>query len=522
MVAVALSAIAAFYSIAGLMAIFAAAVIPIAIMGTILETAKVTVTLWLHEYWRDAKLLMKAYLCVAVFILMMLTSMGIFGFLSKAHLDQAVPSGAVADQVTMIDEKIQTQKDNIDSARRALTQMDQQVDQMLGRTTDDRGAERSNQIRKAQARERSALQNDIAKAQKEIARLKEERAPIAKELRKVEAEVGPIKYIAALIYNDKPDETMLERAVRWVIICIVIVFDPLAIMMLLAATESMAWIKRDRIEHPVSPIAAATVEPEDDPPEVKGSNPESPDGSPSLQFTDIEPAERLVHASDADNNIDSLPPETPGPPDKDPLLLDDAAAMNIRPPEEIPGVVVRPWTEEEMAAFNKAHTAATEEPRAHYVEFPEVTARALTQEDPKDDSDEEKEAMRRWKIDHPETTIKEQRRLLERGMIDQLPWQVDLQADNEPKFGRMRGFGINFPIDAVKGDQFLRVDSLPSVLYKFNGLKWIQVDKAISDQYAFDTAYIDHLIAKLESGEYDPELLNDVEREQIAIRLNQT
>ena len=516
-VAVALSAIAAFYSIAGLMAIFAAAVIPIAIMGTILETAKVTVTLWLHEYWRDAKLLMKSYLCVAVFILMLLTSMGIFGFLSKAHLDQAVPSGAVSDQVTMIDEKIQTQKDNIESARRALAQMDQQVDQMLGRTTDDRGAERSNQIRKAQARERASLQNDIAKAQKEIARLKEERAPIAKELRKVEAEVGPIKYIAALIYNDKPDETMLERAVRWVIICIVIVFDPLAIMMLLAATESMGWIKRDRLEHPIAPIAAATVEPEDDPPVVIGEEPV------------ISPPEVTVQSdlpngsSSSPDSDDTMPPplDTEG---VKPLAmnpsLDDAAAMNIRPPEEIPGLTVRPWTDEEIAAFDKAHAKAKEGPPT-YVEFPEVTAKAIAQEPP-EEPDAEKEAMRQWKAEHPESTIKEQRRLLERGMIDQLPWQVGLAADNATPVGTMRGFGIVFPEDAVKGDQFLRVDALPSVLYKYNGLKWIQVDKAISDQYAFDTAYIDHLISKIESGEYDPDLLNDVEREQIAIRLSQT
>ena len=512
-VAVALSAIAAFYSIAGLMAIFAAAVIPIAIMGTILETAKVTVTLWLHEYWRDAKLLMKSYLCVAVFILMLLTSMGIFGFLSKAHLDQAVPSGAVSDQVTMIDEKIQTQKDNIDSARRALTQMDQQVDQMLGRTTDDRGAERSNQIRKAQARERAALQNDIAKAQKEITRLKEERAPIAKELRKVEAEVGPIKYIAALIYNDKPDETMLERAVRWVIICIVIVFDPLAIMMLLAATESMSWIKRERLEHVVAPIAAATVESSDDPPVVIGEEPvisppeisvqsDLPNGSPSSPDSDDTMPPPL--------DIEGVKPLAMNP------SLDDAAAMNIRPPEEIPGLIVRPWTDDEIAAFDKAHAKAKEGPPT-YVEFPEVTAKALDQEE----RDEDKEAMRQWKAEHPETTIKEQRRLLERGMISQLPWQQGLEADNEPNSGKMRGFGIAFPTDAIKGDQFLRVDALPSVLYKFNGNKWIQVDKAISDQYAFDTAYIDHLINKIESGEYDPDLLNDVEREQIAIRLKQ-
>ena len=461
------------------MAIFAAAVIPIAIMGSILEMAKVTVTLWLHEYWRDAKWLMKGYLCMAVVILMMITSMGIFGFLSKAHLDQAVPTGAVADQVSMIDEKIKTQQDNIDSARKALAQMDAQVDQMLGRTSDDRGAERSNTIRKAQARERTSLQNDIAKAQKEIARLKEERAPVAKELRKVEAEVGPIKYIAALIYNDKPDETMLEKAVRWVIISIVLVFDPLAIMMLLAATESMGWIKRERYEHHAASIAAATTE--------------APKDTDPVHVDDEPPPEALVQLFQ--ENLDRK--EEP----KD----DDQAAMGIVPPEDIPGIVTRPWTDEEIAAFDQAHAMATVEPDSVEAHDPDL----------------EKQAMRDWKEAHPETTIKEQRRLLERGMIDELPWRTGLEADNEPKAGRMRGFGIVFPLDAVKGDQFLRVDSLPSVLYKFNGSKWIIVDKNISDQYAFDHAYIDHLITKLDSGEYDPDLLNDVEREQIAIRLKQ-
>ena len=496
----ALSAIAAFYSIAGLMAIFAAAVIPIAIMGSILEMAKVTVTLWLHEYWRDAKWLMKGYLCIAVVILMMITSMGIFGFLSKAHLDQAVPTGAVSDQVAMIDEKIKTQQDNVDSARRALAQMDSQVDQMLGRTTDDRGAERSNQIRKNQARERGTLQNDIAKAQKEVARLKEERAPVAKELRKVEAEVGPIKYIAALIYNDKPDETMLEKAVRWVIISIVLVFDPLAIMMLLAATESMSWIKRERYEHPPAPIAAATTE-EPNQQEFKFLADDDdlyPEGKPwennketIKDDEDETPPEALIKLFQ-----DGLKKESP---------VDDQAAMNIRPPEEIPGMVIRPWTDAEIAAFDQAHAMATEIPDPVEV----------------NDLDLEKQAMRDWKEAHPETTIKEQRRLLDRGMIDDLPWRTGLEADNEPKAGRMRGFGIVFPLDAVKGDQFLRVDSLPSVLYKFNGSKWILVDKNISDQYAFDHAYIDHLITKLDSGEYDPDLLNDVEREQISIRLKQ-
>jgi hypothetical protein len=240
-VALSLSAIAAWYSIVGLTAIFAAAVTPIIIMGGALEVAKITITVWLHEHWNQARWLMKLYLVPAVVVLMIITSMGIFGFLSKAHLDQSVPTSDVAAQVALIDERIRTQRDNIDAARAALKQMDDQVNERLARSTDDRGAERAVQIRRQQARERTALQQEIARAQAEIAQLNEQRAPIASELRAVEAKVGPIKYIAALIYGDDPDANLLERAVRWMIILLVIVFDPLAIMMVLAATESLKW-----------------------------------------------------------------------------------------------------------------------------------------------------------------------------------------------------------------------------------------------------------------------------------------
>ena len=165
-VALSLSVTAAWYSIVGLTAIFATAVIPIIIMGSILEVAKVTVTVWLHQYWHRCRWLMKLYLVPAVVMLMVITSMGIFGFLSKAHLDQAVPTGDVAAKVQIIDEKIKTQRDNIDAAKRALVQMDAQVDQMLSRTDSEKGAERAVAIRRNQARERGNLQNEIAAAQK--------------------------------------------------------------------------------------------------------------------------------------------------------------------------------------------------------------------------------------------------------------------------------------------------------------------------------------------------------------------
>ena len=238
--AIALSATSAFYAVSGLVAIFAAAVIPIIVMGSMLEVSKLVVASWLYRNWKYTSVLLRSYFCVALTVLMLLTSMGIFGYLSKAHLDQAVPNGDVASKVALLDERIKTEKDNVSAARKALQQMDAQVDQTIARTTDDRGAERSVQIRRGQQKERTALLAEIGSAQTRIARLNEERAPIAAELRKVEAEVGPIKYIAALIYGDNPDQNVLEKAVRIVIIMIVIVFDPMAVLMLIAVNQTLS------------------------------------------------------------------------------------------------------------------------------------------------------------------------------------------------------------------------------------------------------------------------------------------
>jgi len=166
-IALMLSAVAAFYSIVGLTAIFAAAVWPIVIMGTILEAAKLVVTVWLHEYWHQVKLSMKLYLVPAVFILMVITSMGIFGFLSKAHLDQTVPTGDVQAQVALIDEKIQNERDTIASARTLMGQLDKAVTDISNapdREVNGRmvaSAERALQVRRQQAADRARLTQTI-------------------------------------------------------------------------------------------------------------------------------------------------------------------------------------------------------------------------------------------------------------------------------------------------------------------------------------------------------------------------
>jgi hypothetical protein len=243
--ALALSACAAYYSIMGLVAIFAAAAIPIFIMGSLLEISKLVVASWIYQNWKEVPRLMKYYFTSALVILMLLTSMGIFGYLSKAHLDQAIPTGDVSAKLALIDEKIKTEKENINANRKELTQLDAQVDQTLSRTTEASGADRSIVIRRAQQKDRARILNEIGAAQTKIAKYNEERAPIASEVRKVEAEVGPIKYIAALLYGDNPEVDVLEKAVRWVIILIVMVFDPLAVLLLVAANWQQ---KREREE----------------------------------------------------------------------------------------------------------------------------------------------------------------------------------------------------------------------------------------------------------------------------------
>ena len=259
-----ISAVAVYYSVAGLVSIFSAAVIPIIVMGVALEISKLIATIWLKLNWTRAPYFIKTYMTLAVAILMIVTSMGIFGFLSKAHSDQSLVSGDVLSRIAVYDEKIKTSQDTIDVNRKALKQLDEAVDQVMGRSTSETGADKAVAIRKSQARERTRMLAEIAAEQKKITGLREERAPIAAEVRKVEAEVGPIKYIAAFIYGDNPDANVLEKAVTWVIIIIVSVFDPLAVILLLASQYSFQWFRQQQEEEedikPI-PLQPAVIEP---------------------------------------------------------------------------------------------------------------------------------------------------------------------------------------------------------------------------------------------------------------------
>ena len=538
-----LSMSAAVYSILGLTAIFAAAFWPIVVLGSSLEIGKIVTTLWLHKYWTRAELQYKLYLCSAVVILMVLTSMGVFGFLSKAHLDQAVPSGDIQAQVQIFDDKIQTQKDNIKTARAALMQMDSAVDQTMGRSQDEKGADKAVAIRRSQARERTALQNDISKAQTEITRLQEQRAPVASQARQVEAEVGPIKYIAALIYGDNPDANILEKAVRWVIILIVIVFDPLALTLLLAATKTFEW------ERGINILAPGKKDDKDEDEEVKSWFDRAKERA---RFWDKKQVEQQAPNVEFEGvRIDDGDWIQTGPEISEPLHTkrnDDPD--NLEPvfdrETDIPAYEQDdgPLTDKQIEQIREA--VKDDLPVGNVITtqllFPEpiptveeTVVENISEVEVDDENSPEKIVERAWKTENPDDTLKRQRQLYRGGFIEQLPWQdpefqsrilasTQLEADNAPNgpTGEMRGFGTGFPANAAKGDMFLRVDQLPSMLYKFNGNLWIEVDKTLSDQYAYDTAYIDHLIEKIDSGEYDPELLSNAERDSIEQRLKNT
>jgi len=234
--AISISVIAAGYSIMGLATLFAGAVIPIIAMGSALEVGKLVAASWLYNNWRN-KLVpraIRAYLTFAVIVLIFITSMGIFGFLSKAHLDQVQPTSSNNIKIELIDNQIKTQQDIIERSQNTLYRLDAALDKYIDMEYVTRGLKE----REKQKPEREALNLSIINAINEISKLQEEKGVLQLEQDKIEAEVGPIKYVAELIYGEQAQDHF-DKAVRWVIIVLIFVFDPLAVLLLIAANISL-------------------------------------------------------------------------------------------------------------------------------------------------------------------------------------------------------------------------------------------------------------------------------------------
>ena len=233
--AISISVIAAGYSIIGLATLFAGAVIPIIAMGSALEVGKLVAASWLYNNWNsDVPRLLKAYLFGAIIVLIFITSMGIFGFLSKAHLDQVKPTSSNNIKIELLDNQINQQQLIIDRSQKTLDQLDKALEVYIEKEFVTRGLKE----RKKQEEERNSLNTSINNASDKIAELTNQKASLNLEQDKIEAEVGPIKYVAELIYGENAEDNF-DKSVRIVILILIFVFDPLAVLLLIAANISL-------------------------------------------------------------------------------------------------------------------------------------------------------------------------------------------------------------------------------------------------------------------------------------------
>ena len=236
-----LAATAAYFSIIGLMTIFSGAALSIAVMASILEFGKIVSAAWLHYEWDRINNLVRTYFTTAVVVLMLITSMGIFGFLSKAHIDASVTSDSYSLEASIVDKRLDGKQLQLDN----LTGRLENLDYVLQTSK----PEDRNYVNRVQTNERNEINAQIDILVDEIVALNEQKMPILRQQLDQEAELGPVKYIADMIYGDEAEE-YYDNAVRWIILTIIFVFDPLAIMLLIVST---AAFKRER-EAPAKPL----------------------------------------------------------------------------------------------------------------------------------------------------------------------------------------------------------------------------------------------------------------------------
>lgn len=224
-----LSGTAAYYSIIGLIAIFPGAVFAISLMGASLEFAKLVAASWLYRNWGAAPNLIKGYFIFAIIILMLITSLGTFGYLSKVHLESSIGVNNNAFEISKIEQQIESQQRNIDNSERSLNSLDNVVSNSFMDAA---------RVRNQQRQERSSLNSAIQESSAKITELNSQLTTLRRSNAEIESKIGPLKYIAELIYGEEQAVNYFDSAVRFVIILIVLVFDPLAVLLLIAANIS--------------------------------------------------------------------------------------------------------------------------------------------------------------------------------------------------------------------------------------------------------------------------------------------
>ena len=226
-----ISSIAGYFSIVGLTTIFPGAAPPIILMGCAFELGKLMSASWLYRFWKKAPKLMRAYFLTAIFVLSMITSIGIFGYLSRAHIEGTQGIGAGADQIAMIDTRLHQEQQILSADQRVLGQLDQAVSVLL---LDSTKADRAIRVRTSQRAERLVVTKDIDSTNARITSLQQKKDSLNNTQRKLETDIGPIKYVSQLIFS-KDDTTTIQKSVRLLTLLMITVFDPLAILLVVAA-----------------------------------------------------------------------------------------------------------------------------------------------------------------------------------------------------------------------------------------------------------------------------------------------
>jgi hypothetical protein len=528
--ALTISGVAIYYSVAGLVAIFAAAAVPIIIMGTSLEVGKLITALWLHKNWNRAKWWLKTYLSIAVFVLMVITSMGIFGFLSKAHVDQNLSSDTVTQRIEIIDNKVRAENSyierqkgvlerltgqstgsndrfnqdiaieqkKIDDAYKRLEVLDADVkaytDQGKGVFKGD-NIKRGLEVRKSQQAERDRINQQITVAQENINKLRAQinntldkntveiktieknifdaqgrielliidQEPLKGQLMRLESEVGPIRYIAEFVYGQEADRNLLEEAVRWVIITIIFVFDPLAVLLLIASQYHFQWRHEEKYGK-LPPKNNPPSQPQHTPPQ-DSSEPEDDDEWFNVRQLDPKPlsAAKIKEFQERERKESQMlediarrerekdePKKTQKLSDIKKQMDENKASMQSqlakRKMEDFDEAEVK--YDLETTVEKKKIEIDTSVPPADEVIDELIKDAEQNQPEPIDVplDDNARERLRiyeekdkklfdqkkRWKNDHPGDTIKKHKEYFVKGIIDRLPWEDYVPKQEEP------------------------------------------------------------------------------------------
>ena len=239
--ALAISTVAAWYSIIGLMAIFAGATTAIMIMGIVLEIGKLICASWTFTNWKKCPVIMKTYFILAVVVLMLITSLGIFGFLSRAHITQSSPTSLMEERIERIELKVNQRQTQIKRYQGRLDTLDDALQKYIELGAISKGLAKIG----AMDNETNLLKTKIQGLENEIDGLMDEKYELKTNLSLAEVETGPIKYVASMLY-DEVSASELETAVRWIIILLIFVFDPLAVVLVIAANISLRDYRRER------------------------------------------------------------------------------------------------------------------------------------------------------------------------------------------------------------------------------------------------------------------------------------